>query len=56
MSPDVKSFLGNVFDKLYLINRTICGDGYDKSPNILKKFIKYRKIIKINLKSIEKND
>jgi aminopeptidase-like protein len=42
MSPDIKSFLSNLFDKLYPINRTICGEGYDKSLNILKKFIKFR--------------
>jgi aminopeptidase-like protein len=44
MSPDIKSFLSNLFDKLYPINRTICGEGYDKSLNILKKFVKFKTI------------
>jgi len=44
MSLDTKTFLNNLFDKLYPINRTICGEGYDKSLNILKKFIKFRTI------------
>lgn len=44
MNLDIKTILNNLYDKLYPINRTICGEGYDKSLNILKKFIKFRTI------------
>jgi aminopeptidase-like protein len=37
MSLNTKTFLNNLFDKLYPLNRTICGKGYDESLNILKK-------------------
>ena len=40
-------FFSNLFDKLYPINRSILGDGYNKSINLLNKYF-YFQFIKFN--------
>ena len=37
-----KKTLGRIFDELFPICRSITGDGYNKSLNILKNFINFK--------------